>query len=237
MSSKPFSSRPSSSGSTERSPSGVRRVPVHRGHFRPAAPYATAWNTTTVANGTHVLTAVARDVAGNTATSTSVSVTVSNAVPNRAPALTQPANQTTAENAAVSVALVASDPDGNPITYTATGLPAGLSVNSTTGLITGTPTFTSAGAYTVTATASDGLLSNGKTFTWTITNTNRAPQLTQPAGQTSAENATVSLALVASDPDGTALTFGAMGLPASLTINAAAPDHVSCVMTGCTARA
>src|SRR5262249_56144284 len=39
------------------------------------------WNTTSVANGTHTLTAVARDAAGNATTSASVTVTVSNAAP------------------------------------------------------------------------------------------------------------------------------------------------------------
>jgi hypothetical protein len=43
------------------------------------APYATSWNTTSVSNGVHVLSAVARDAAGNVATSSGVSVTVSNA--------------------------------------------------------------------------------------------------------------------------------------------------------------
>jgi hypothetical protein len=46
-----------------------------------AAPYTLAWITTTASNGTHSLTAVARDAAGNTATSTAVSVTVDNAAP------------------------------------------------------------------------------------------------------------------------------------------------------------
>jgi Bacterial Ig domain len=42
------------------------------------APYATTWNSSGVANGTHTLTAVARDAAGNQRTSSGVSVTVSN---------------------------------------------------------------------------------------------------------------------------------------------------------------
>src|SRR5262249_28047759 len=46
-----------------------------------SSPYSVSWTTTTVANGTHTLTAVARDAAGNTATATSVTVTVSNAAP------------------------------------------------------------------------------------------------------------------------------------------------------------
>jgi YD repeat-containing protein len=40
-----------------------------------AAPYSASWNTTTATNGTHTLTALARDAAGNTTTST-VTVTV-----------------------------------------------------------------------------------------------------------------------------------------------------------------
>jgi len=42
-------------------------------------PYAVTWNTTTIADGAHVLTAVARDAAGNRATSPGVTVTVANA--------------------------------------------------------------------------------------------------------------------------------------------------------------
>src|SRR2546428_366795 len=40
------------------------------------APYTLAWITSTASNGTHSLTAVARDAAGNTGTSSSVTVTV-----------------------------------------------------------------------------------------------------------------------------------------------------------------
>jgi fibronectin type 3 domain-containing protein len=42
------------------------------------APYTSAWDTTKTTNGTHTLTAVARDAAGNTTTSSSVTVTVNN---------------------------------------------------------------------------------------------------------------------------------------------------------------
>jgi uncharacterized protein YraI len=42
------------------------------------APYSISWNTTTATNGTHTLTARARDAAGNTTTAPAVTVTVSN---------------------------------------------------------------------------------------------------------------------------------------------------------------
>ena len=47
----------------------------------PTAPYSVSWDTTAALNGTHILTAVARDAAGNTTTSAQVSVTVDNPVP------------------------------------------------------------------------------------------------------------------------------------------------------------
>src|SRR5437867_789820 len=67
-----------------------------------AAPYSTSWNTTLGANGSHTLTAVARDAAGNTATSAAVSVTVSNAVPD----ITPPSVTTNLSASAVSSSLI-----------------------------------------------------------------------------------------------------------------------------------
>jgi hypothetical protein len=46
-----------------------------------APPYTVTWNTTSTVDGSHVLTAVARDAAGNRATSPGVSVSVQNAAP------------------------------------------------------------------------------------------------------------------------------------------------------------
>jgi len=45
------------------------------------SPYSVSWNTTTVGNGSHTLTATARDAAGNRTTSSAVTVTVSNSSP------------------------------------------------------------------------------------------------------------------------------------------------------------
>jgi hypothetical protein len=46
-----------------------------------AAPYSVAWDSTKVTDGTHTLTAVARDASGNVATSATVTVSVQNSVP------------------------------------------------------------------------------------------------------------------------------------------------------------
>jgi regulation of enolase protein 1 (concanavalin A-like superfamily) len=143
----------------------------------------TAWTsmgsfTIAMATRVYVGLALTSHNAAGAASATFSSVAVTSGAANRAPTLTQPANQTNAEGSTVSVQLVASDPDSNPLTYTATGLPASLSVNTTTGVISGTLTFTSAGSYSVTATASDGTLSDSKTFSWTVSDVPQGPSIT-----------------------------------------------------------
>jgi hypothetical protein len=76
-----------------------------------------------------------------------------------------PGNQTGTVGTAVSLQLSASGGTG-PFTWTATGLPAGLSISGG-GLISGTPS--TAGTFSVTATARDTTGATGSTsFTWTI---------------------------------------------------------------------
>ncbi len=82
--------------------------------------------------------------------------------------MTSPGNQTGTAGTAASVQIHASDSaSGQTLSYAAAGLPAGLSINSSTGLISGTPT--TAGTSTVTVTARDGTGASGSaTFSWTI---------------------------------------------------------------------
>ncbi|MEU6235415.1 M4 family metallopeptidase [Kitasatospora sp. NPDC047058] len=84
-------------------------------------------------------------------------------------AVTNPGNQTTKVNTAVNLAIKASGGTA-PLSYSATGLPAGLSINASTGVITGTPT--TVGTSNVTVTAKDAANKTGTTsFTWTISDT------------------------------------------------------------------
>jgi hypothetical protein len=69
--------------------------------------------------------------------------------------VTNPGNQTSTVGTAASVQIHAADSgSGQMLTYSATGLPAGLSVNASSGLISGTPT--AQGTSSVTVTARDG---------------------------------------------------------------------------------
>ncbi|SEG17015.1 Putative Ig domain-containing protein [Actinacidiphila yanglinensis] len=82
--------------------------------------------------------------------------------------VTNPGNQSTATGTAVSLQIHASDSaSGQTLTYSASGLPAGLSISSSTGLISGTAS--TAGTSNVTVTAKDGTNASGSaSFSWTV---------------------------------------------------------------------
>jgi hypothetical protein len=163
---------------------------------------------------------------------------------NGPPTVADPGNQTNSEGEAVSLAIIASDSDGNELTFTAIGLPAGLTINPSTGIISGTVDFSAGGsydddgnpiparAYSVTVTVFDGLGSSSRSFGWTVINVNGAP-VVQPASATTGEDTTVQITLAASDPDGEVLaytvttnpTHGTVTLSGGVVTYTPAPDY------------
>jgi lysophospholipase L1-like esterase len=142
-----------------------------------------------------------------------------------APTLNKPADRTDAEGDEINLQLVAEDPNGQDLTFEASPLPPGLTLNPDTGLISGTISYeASVGSpydVLVTVTDPDNNM-DSKMFEWTVTNTNREPQLVAPSPLPShAEGATVSLQIQANDPDGDGLSYAATGLPTGLSINPA----------------
>jgi parallel beta-helix repeat protein len=138
------------------------------------------------------------------------------------PVVAAPSTASTAENSAVSVNVSVSDPDGQPInSLVASGLPAGATFTAdpgnATGHLTWTPSFSQAGTYPVSFTASN-TSSGSATTTITVTNVDRAPVVTAPATATGLENSPMSVSVTAADSDGDAISsLTATGLPPGAT--------------------
>ena len=134
--------------------------------------------------------------------------------------VTNPGTQSNVSGSSIStLSMVASDSSSTATisTWSASGLPAGLTIDATSGHITGTPTTACACSVAVQATDSAGF-SGTATFTWTITN---VVSVTNPGAQSSTTGSAIAgLQIVASDTSSTAtLRYLASGLPAALAVD------------------
>ena len=176
-----------------------------------SSPYSRTWDSTTASNGTHSLTAVARDAAGNTTTSAARTVTVSNGGDTQSPTVSLSAPASGAGvSGSVTISASASDNvavvgvqfkvDGVNVNTEDTSSPYSRSWDSTTA---------SNGTHSLTAVARDAAGNTTTSAARTVTVSN--------GGDT--QSPTVSLSAPAS---------GA-GVSGSVTISASASDNVAVV--------
>src|SRR5206468_827181 len=130
-----------------------------RGAEDTSSPYSISWDTTTASNGSHTLTAVARDAAGKGASWAAVTVTVSNAPPpDTTPptvAITSPSEGATVSGA-VTVAASASDNVGVAgVQFFVDGAPLGAEDTTAPYAAAWDTTTASNGSHTLTAVARD----------------------------------------------------------------------------------
>jgi VCBS repeat-containing protein len=188
---------------------------------------STKINYETAPGHAYTVTATASD--GTITNSQTFTIAVSDVAPS-APVDSDGATNTVAEGAAngsaVGVTAFSTDVNGPGVTYSLVGDTSngGFTINSTTGVITVADSTkldyetTPSHAYTVTAQASDGTLSNSQAFTIALTDVApTAPTDTDVATNTIAEGAangsTVGITASSVDPNGPATTY-------SLTDNA-----------------
>ncbi|MDF9827905.1 TonB-dependent receptor [Ereboglobus sp. PH5-10] len=142
-------------------------------------------------------------------TADSITVTITAALP-PAPSITSSLVATGTVGVAFNYTITA---DNNPASFTATGLPAGLDIDTSTGVISGTPTSTGVSNVTITATNLGG--SDSKTLEITIAAA-PVPAITSTLTVTGTIDAPFSYQIAATNlPD----SYNATPLPANLSVD------------------
>ena len=179
--------------------------------YTPAADY----------HGTDSFTFQASDYAlvSNIAT-----ITINVTPVNDAPVLGAIGNKSVPELTLLTFTAAATDVDGDTLTFSLVGAPAGAAIDPATGVFTWTPTEAQGpGEYTFDVCVSDGVLSDCETITVTVNEVNVAPLLGAIGDKTVDELTLLSFTATATDTDipANTLTFSLVSAPAGAAIDPA----------------
>jgi len=141
---------------------------------------------------------------------------------NTAPTINAIANQTATVGQAFSLPVQASDAEGDALTFSLAAAPAGMSINSASGVIAWMPANGQEGSHSVTVQVSDGQASTTTSFNATVKPApvaNTAPVITSTPVTTATLGQTYSYRVTATDASGDTLTFSLVAGPAGMSIN------------------
>jgi hypothetical protein len=167
------------------------------------APYSTTWATATAANGTHTLTAVARDASGKRTTSSNVNVTVSNETAAPTVSITAPAPGSTVSGSIAVIAAASDDIGVVGVQFLVDGVNLGAEDSTVPFTTTWTTGTASNGTHTLSAIARDasGKRTTSAGVTVTVANDNTAPVvgITAPIGGSTVSSSIVVTASATDD--------------------------------------
>ncbi len=178
-----------------------------------AATGAFSWTPTSGQAGTYMVTLAATDPGGLSASAT---VTIVIDAVNRPPMIDAIADVAVGVGNVLTITAHATDPNGDPLTYSADAagpLPAGASLDASIGVMTWTPTADQVGTHTIAIAASDGQLTALASFVVTVTAANRPPVIVSPGDRTINASQLLTLTIDATDPDGDPVTLTVSPLP------------------------
>lgn len=133
-------------------------------------------------------------------------------------------NRTSSEADSVELWAAANDADGDSLIYSASGLPSGVHIDPSTGLISGNVGYSAASESPsfVTVEVSDGYTTAIDSFQWSVEDVNRDPTIGAGLSDINvSEGDSVTISIDATDPDDDSLDYSATGLPPGLAIDAA----------------
>src|SRR6185295_12803179 len=138
---------------------------------------------------------------------------------NSPPVLDPVSDVTTHPGASLAIQASATDPDGDPVTYSAQNIPAPSTFDDETHSLQWHLTNADIGSYPgIEFDAFDGYDNASETFTINVVPDN--PPVLDPIGdKTTHPDATLSFQVTGSDPDGDPLTFNASNLPGGSSFN------------------
>jgi len=161
--------------------------------------------------GTYVVTLTATNPTGTSTPASTLTITVASAAVT--PIITSP--PTAPGTVGTPIPPYTISATGVPTSYSATGLPPGLTINTSTGVISGTPT--TPGTYVVTITATNSAGTSTTTVTFTIASSAIAPVITSPTAASGTLGMPFVTYIIAAT--GMPTSYSATGLPPGLTLN------------------
>jgi hypothetical protein len=145
-----------------------------------------------------------------------VAITVTNS--NRPPVLNAIGSKSVAEGANLNFTISGTDPDSDPLTFSAVGLPAGATFTPATRVFNWTPDSTQEGIYNVRFIVTDtALAADSELVTITVTRTNIAPVLAFIGPKSVAEGVNLNFGVSATDFDLNPITLTTSTRPTGAT--------------------
>lgn len=141
---------------------------------------------------------------------------------NKAPSIANPGSQSGITGGSANLQITASDPDGDTLRFSATGLPAGLQISSGTGRISGT--YIAAGNFAVAVTVTDGKVSARVEFAWNVAAPPNAPPVANAQTVFVSFDTSRAIVLAGFDPENDPLTFNLVANPTSGSLSGTPPN-------------
>jgi RHS repeat-associated protein len=146
-------------------------------------------------------------------------IVVADKAGNQAPVITTSPGMSATVGGLYKYAVAANDPDGDKVTFALLSAPAGMAIDTATGLVQWTPTAAQVGTNLVTIAAADPAGAQGLQRFAILVQVNQAPTITSQPIKVITAGLAYRYDVQAGDPDGDTLTYTLAAGPTGMTID------------------